>query len=295
MRAATSKNVQRLPPLFQHDDPVALMTAFRTVWIRGRYGGGKTSFAVWLTLELLKRHYARHVVSNIELTHHALELVRTTNEKKFLKELVELYEHAATVDDVSTITSELVDCVILIDESWRLLAEDMPSQTRKTLTAYLRKLNQYLVLPSVMSVHKSLTTFSVERVWDGRAALGLPVWWYALITKTHESIVTTSYFFTHFSVFRFYRSHALVSDKLYIYRYTPPAQQQHQTLRRERSTLNVAAFVFNASFAVVLIVTLVALFQIVNAPVPVQMHSLAQPHTIYLPVVYRSDPLSDVE
>ena len=196
MRAATSKNVQRLPPLFQHDDPVALASSFRVVWIRGRYGGGKTSFGVWLTLELLKRRYARHVVSNIELTHPALELVRTTNEKKLLKELVELYEYAATVDDVSAITSELVDCVMLLDESWRILSEDMPSGPRKTLTAYLRKLNQYLILPSVMSVHKALTNFSVERVWDGRAALGIPVWWYALITRTHESVVTTSYFFT---------------------------------------------------------------------------------------------------
>ena len=285
-RTATTKNVQRLPPLFQHDDPVSLTSSFRVVWIRGRYGGGKTSLAVWLTLELLKRRYARHVVSNIELTHDKLELVRVTNEKKFLRELVELYEHAATVDDVSTLTSELIDCVILIDESWRLLAEDMPSQTRKTLTAYLRKLNQYLVMPSVMSVHKSLTTYSVERVWDGRAALGLPVWWYALITRTHESVVTTSYFFTQFNVFRYYQSHALVSDKLYIYRYNAPTQQT-QTLRRERSRLNVAAFVFNASFAVVLIVTLVVLFQIVNAPVPVQSLPSSPSYTIYLPLVAR--------
>jgi len=286
MRAASTKNVQRLPPVLQHDDPVALVSAFRTVWIRGRYGGGKTSFAVWLTLELLKRRYARHVVSNIELTHDKLELVRVTNEKKFLRELVEVYESAASVEDVSSITSEFVDCVILLDESWRLLAEDMPSQTRKTLTAFLRKLNQYLVLPSVMSVHKSLTTFSVERVWDGRAALGISLWWYALITKTHESVVTTSYFFTHFDVFKYYTSHALVSDKLYIYRYNTDDKQTE--LRRERSTLNVAAFVFNASFAVVLIVTLVVLFQIVNAPVPVQsLPSQPPTHTIYLPAVFR--------
>ena len=285
MRAATSKNVQRLPPVFQHDDPVALLTAFRTVWIRGRYGGGKTSFAVWLTLELLKRRYARHVVSNIELTHERLEHVRTTTEKKFLKELIELYESAADVEDVSALDSELVDCVMLIDESWRLLADDMPAQTRKTLTAYLRKLNQYLVLPSVMAVHKALTVYSIERVWDGRAALGIPVWWYALITRTHDSTVTTSYFFTHFRVFRYYQSHALVSDKLYIYRYNAPTQTQ--TLRRERSRLNVAAFLFNASFAVVLIVTLVVLFQIVNAPVPVQSLPATPNYTIYLPAVYR--------
>ena len=286
MRAASTKNVQRLPPLFQHDDPVGLLSAFRTCWIRGRYGGGKTSFGVWLTLELLKRRYARHVVSNIELTHHALELVRTTNEKKFLKELVELYEHAATVDDVTTLTSELIDCVILIDESWRLLAEDMPSQTRKTLTAFLRKLNQYLVLPSVMSVHKSLTNFSVERVWDGRAALGISLWWYALITKTHESVVTTSYFFTQFNVFRYYQSHALVSDKLYIYRYNAPTQQT-QTLRRERSRLNVAAFAVNALYALVLIAVLITLFNVVNAPVPVQSLPAAPSYTIYLPLVAR--------
>ena len=286
MRAASTKNVQRLPPLFQHDDPVGLLSAFRTCWIRGRYGGGKTSFGVWLTLELLKRRYARHVVSNIELTHHALELVRTTNEKKFLKELVELYEHAATVDDVSTLTSELIDCVILIDESWRLLAEDMPSQTRKTLTAYLRKLNQYLVMPSVMTVHKSLTTFSVERVWDGRAALGISLWWYALITKTHESVVTTSYFFTHFGVFKYYTSHALVSDKLYIYRYNTDDKQTE--LRRERSTLNVAAFAVNALYALVLIAVLITLFNVVNAPVPVQsLPSQPPTHTIYLPAVFR--------
>jgi len=285
MRAATSKNVQRLPPVFQHDDPVALLSAFRTVWIRGRYGGGKTSFAVWLTLELLKRHYARHVVSNIELTHHALEFVRTTNEKKFLRELVELYESAASVEDVSSITSELVDCVILIDESWRLLAEDMPAATRKTLTAYLRKLNQYLVLPSVMSVHKSLTTFSIERVWDGRAALGISLWWYALITKTHESVVTTSYFFTHFDVFKYYTSHALVSDKLYIYRYNTDDKQTE--LRRERSTLNVAAFLFNASFAALLVAVLIVLFNVVNAPVPVQTQAQTQAFEIFLPLVAR--------
>jgi hypothetical protein len=284
---ATNKNVQRLPPLFQHDDPVALASSFRCVWIRGRYGGGKTSFAVWLTLELLRRRYARHVVSNVELTHDRLELVRSTNEKKFLKELVELYEHAADVDDVTTIESELIDCVVLLDEGWRLLAEDMPAGPRKTLTAYLRKLNQYLVLPSVMSIHKSLTNFSIERVWDGRQALGLPVWWYALITRTHDSIVMTSYFFTHFRVFRCYRSHALVSDKLYIYRYTPPAtDSNNQTLRRERSRLNVAAFVFNTMFAVVLIAVLITLFNIVNAPVPVQSLP-TQPHTIFLPAVFR--------
>jgi len=285
MRAATNKNVQRLPPVFQHDDPVALLSVFRTVWIRGRYGGGKTSFAVWLTLELLKRHYARHVVSNIELTHHALEFVRTTNEKKFLRELVELYESAASVEDVSSITSELVDCVILIDESWRLLAEDMPAATRKTLTAYLRKLNQYLVLPSVMSVHKSLTTFSIERVWDGRAALGISLWWYALITKTHESVVTTSYFFTHFDVFKYYTSHALVSDKLYIYRYNTDDKQTE--LRRERSTLNVAAFLFNASFAALLVAVLIVLFNVVNAPVPVQTQAQTQAFEIFLPLVAR--------
>jgi len=287
MRAATSKNVQRLPPLFQHDDPVALASSFRVVWIRGRYGGGKTSFGVWLTLELLKRRYARHVVSNIELTHPALELVRTTTEKKLLKELVELYEYAATVDDVSAITSELVDCVMLLDESWRILSEDMPSGPRKTLTAYLRKLNQYLILPSVMSVHKALTNFSVERVWDGRQALGIPVWWYALITRTHDSIVLTSFFFIHFRVFKYYRSHALVSDKLYIYRYIPPATQT-QTLRRERSTLNVAAFVFNLSFAIVLVSVLIVLFNVVNAPVPAQTHHLIQhSYQIYLPAVFR--------
>jgi hypothetical protein len=239
-----------------------------------------------LTLELLKRRYARHVVSNIELTHERLELIRTTNEKKFLRELVEVYERAAETDDISTLESDLTDCVMLLDEAWRLLAEDMPSQTRKTLTAYLRKLNQYLVLPSVMSVHKALTLFSVERVWDGRAALGIPLWWYALNTKTHESTVTTSFFFTHFFVFKHYTTHALVSDKLYVYRYTPPTTN-NKTLRRERSRLNVAAFVFNASFAVVLIVTLVVLFQIVNAPVPVQSLPSPPNHTIYLPLVAR--------
>jgi len=279
------QNVQRLPSVFQTDDPVVLLAAFRTVWVRGRYGGGKTSFAVWLTLELLRRRYARHVVSNIELTHPSLEFVRATNEKKFLRELVELYESAASVEDVSSITSEFVDCVILLDESWRLLAEDMPSQTRKTLTAYLRKLNQYLVMPSVMSVHKSLTNFSVERVWDGRAALGIPVWWYALITRTHESIVTTSYFFTQFNVFKYYQSHALVSDKLYIYRYK--ADNKHSTLRRERSTLNVAAFLFNASFAALLVAVLIVLFNVVNAPVPVQTQAQTQAFEIFLPLVAR--------
>lgn len=252
----------------------------RAIW------GGKTSFAVWLTLELLKRRYARHVVSNIELTHTQLELVRTTNEKKFLKELVELYEHAADVDDVTTIESELVDCVMLLDEAWRVLAEDMPAGPRKTLTAYLRKLNQYLILPSVMSIHKSLTAFSIERVWDGRAALGIPVWWYALITRTHESVVTTSYFFTQFNVFRYYQSHALVSDKLYIYRYNAPTQQT-QTLRRERSRLNVAAFAVNALYALVLIAVLITLFNVVNAPVPVQSLPAAPSYTIYLPLVAR--------
>lgn len=121
-----------------------MLTNFRVVWIRGRYGGGKTALAMMLGAKLLADGYCERVVSNIKCS--------------FGSPASELHKPSA----------------IILDEAW------MYVETRQDVHEYagfVRHLSHYLLLPSVFSVHSRLSMFTVQRVFNAYS-LGLPLWLY---------------------------------------------------------------------------------------------------------------------
>jgi hypothetical protein len=122
-----------------------LLTFYRTCYLGGRYGSGKTLLAVALSGWLLSSGHVRQVVSNLPVA-WASELNR----------------------------GDMRDLCIVLDESWLYL------QRRAAVARYagfLRKFNHYLLLPSVFPVHRLLSFFAVRRLYN-LYPFGLPVWIY---------------------------------------------------------------------------------------------------------------------
>ncbi|PJF32187.1 MAG: hypothetical protein CUN51_00735 [Candidatus Thermofonsia Clade 1 bacterium] len=122
-----------------------MVANYRVVWLSGRFGGGKTSLAVWIAAWLVKNSYARRVVSNIPIT--------------------------GRVDPPPV---PINDSVILLDESWMYV--DSWNDV-KAYAAFLRKANLYLLLPSVWAPHSRLRILECHRVFNGYV-LSLPFWVY---------------------------------------------------------------------------------------------------------------------
>lgn len=118
--------------------------AFRIVWIRGRFGAGKTSLAVLMAARLLAEKRVTACVGNIPMTFQ------------------------------SQPTIPMEQSAIMLDEAWMYI------EGRKDVTDYagfVRKFEHYLLLPSVFPVHSRMAFFYVQRVWNGYT-LGLPMWFY---------------------------------------------------------------------------------------------------------------------
>lgn len=122
-----------------------MVANYRVVWLSGRFGGGKTSLAVWLAAWLVKNGYARRLVSNIPIVGRADPPPVPIN-----------------------------DSAVLLDESWMYVDswDDV-----KAYAAFLRKANLYLLLPSVWAPHQRLRILECHRVFNG-VVVGLPFWVY---------------------------------------------------------------------------------------------------------------------
>lgn len=116
----------------------------QTVYIGGRPGGGKTHLAYVLGCWLLVNNYVDGVISNIPM-----------NIRKPVK--VPVFRQA-----------------IILDESWIYLS-DRGSVFR--YAGFVRKDEDYLILPAVYPVHRLLMRFTVERVFNA-FSIGLPAWVY---------------------------------------------------------------------------------------------------------------------
>jgi hypothetical protein len=123
---------------------LGMLSAFRILWISGRFGGGKTSLAAMLAAWLLANGKVESVVSNLKLSFSTLPV------------------------------TPLYNAAVVLDESWIYL-DDRSSVT--TYAAFVRKFNHYLLLPSVWPPHNRFTFLSVQRVFNGYA-VGLPMWFY---------------------------------------------------------------------------------------------------------------------
>jgi hypothetical protein len=117
----------------------------QTVYIGGRPGGGKTHLAYVLGAWLLTNGYVDGVISNIPM-----------NIRSEVK--VPVFRQA-----------------IILDESWIYLS-DRGSVFR--YAGFVRKDEDYLILPAVYPVHRLLMRFTVERVFNA-FSVGIPAWVYA--------------------------------------------------------------------------------------------------------------------
>ena len=119
---------------------------FRSCWIAGRYGGGKTSLAFIIGDYLRECSSVDLLVSNCPST---------------------------LCDDLSA-CNDLSNACIVLDESWIFLES---WRAVKCYAAFLRKKNIILLLPSVFPVHAKLRYLTVQRVFNAYG-MGVPIWVY---------------------------------------------------------------------------------------------------------------------
>lgn len=126
------------------DQFIKLLLAFRTLNIQGRLGGGKTLLSVWLAYWLMGMGKTKHIISNFPI------VAKNDNEE------------------------DIKESVIILDESWMYIT------TRKSVISYagfLRKLDNYLILPSVFDIQSRLSKFSCFRQYN-LMGFGIPAWVY---------------------------------------------------------------------------------------------------------------------
>jgi hypothetical protein len=182
------------------DTVIRYLTLFRTCWISGRYGGGKTALSIWLALQLVERGYANKIVTNTELTFAVpVDTLR-----------------AGQVHDIE-------DCAVILDEAWLLLPRGASNKQAQEWLAYLRKNNQHVILPSVLPLAQQVSNFIVER-WFNGLALGVPLWGYSYQLRSagigkKQTEVGSLYWWRPSQVFELYDHKARPGDKYYVYEF----------------------------------------------------------------------------
>ena len=131
-----------------------MLANFRSMWLFGRYGGGKTLTAFALASRLVVEGYADRIVSNIP---------------------AKICSNMPTIEEMEDLTQKL-NLVLVLDEGG-LFAESW--RDAKGYMAALRKWNVTVLLPSVMPVNTRLRLLTNTRLFDGYT-FGLPVWFYRL-------------------------------------------------------------------------------------------------------------------
>ena len=125
-----------------------MLVEYRICWVAGRFGGGKTSFALCVASWLVANGYAKKILSNSP-TSLALPDPRDAD-----------------------------DAAIVIDEGWQFKNEAV-----EKYAAFTRKINSYLLFPSVWPPHPQFCNFYVQRIFDA-SCVGLPAWFYRWVLRT---------------------------------------------------------------------------------------------------------------
>jgi len=147
------------------------LSMFRSLWLMGRFGGGKTSLAVYLTLMLADQGKIKRIVTNITLN---------------------IGIEPTPVDQHGVM--EITDSVMLIDEAWEWLGTGQWKEA-KSWFAFLRKRNQYLLLPSVLPLTSITRVFRIERT-RSLSQLGIPLWRYSWTIDNGELSTTKAKSYT---------------------------------------------------------------------------------------------------
>lgn len=137
-------------PLFNVTATMHYLTMYRVCHIDGRYGGGKTASAFRFGYEMVKKGFARYLISNV---------ASVWNDNP---------------DDIVMREGRYVDAVVILDEGGLFLKTGRDADK---FLAYLRKLNITLLMPSVDPPAQKLRKLSIQRTMNLHV-LGLPLWVY---------------------------------------------------------------------------------------------------------------------
>lgn len=127
----------------------------RFCWIRGFYGGGKTTLALSIADWLVSSGFVSTVATNVPLN------------VGFAPRITE---------DVREVTS-LRDACLIMDEAGQYLDWGADQKTLKKWFQFLRKRNQVVLMPSVIPPIKYASQFTAQRLFNG-PSMGVPVWVY---------------------------------------------------------------------------------------------------------------------
>jgi len=128
-----------------------VLRAFRVVWLKGRFGGGKTLLSFALGREFLERGWSRYLISNIGSA------------------------WSDKVENVEPRDTKL-DVFVIVDEAGQFLQTNSQIDT---VMAYARMMNVVAVMPSVMPIPVRARFLSIIRVFNAYG-IGLPFWIYRL-------------------------------------------------------------------------------------------------------------------
>ncbi len=129
--------------VFLDTDFLPMLLNVRVLWLAGRYGGGKTALASILAAWLWWRGYVKNVVANYPL--------------KFAD---------------PNPRPPLTESAIVLDEAWQFARD---SQAVFRYAGFMRKLGNFLLLPSVFPPHPRLSFFWTERVFNAYI-VAIPAW-----------------------------------------------------------------------------------------------------------------------
>lgn len=127
------------------DSFLQILRFYRSAWMGGRYGGGKTSFGVRVGIEFVERGWADHILCNFP---------------------------CVVATDMMKI-SDLRRCFIILDEGGTWLKR----KDWDDVAAFLRKRDLYLFVPSVIPPPVSARMVTMQRTWNF-LGMGVPLWYY---------------------------------------------------------------------------------------------------------------------
>jgi hypothetical protein len=122
---------------------------FRVVWLKGRYGGGKTLLSFALAMEMLEMGWFRYLLSNVPSP------------------------LSDSFSDVAPYQNRL-DCILIYDEAGLYVKNT--SQLDEVI-AFCRKMNIALIMPSVIPPPLRGRFFSISRAMNFEV-FGFPLWLY---------------------------------------------------------------------------------------------------------------------
>ena len=190
-----------------------LVPAYRSLWIKGHYGGGKTLLSFALARWLCEHQGYRYILSNMP----SVWSERTPDDIVLNEEIQESGEVVITAD-----------AIFILDEGGLFMR--FAEQADQYL-AFLRKLNIVVLCPSVMPVSMRLRSFTCKREYDF-SWLGFPIWIYSYKVEGEKD----SYFAVmHYSnIYGVYSTVAPPSDdaglSIYLKEITAHVKKRQQTL-----------------------------------------------------------------